>query len=370
MSLEIIDSGVIDSRPGRGAFFPVVSPLRDGTFLCTQFVGASLGADDVRMELLRSGDGHTWTNTGLIEGGALTQVGGYAFRSSQIYEDNDGAWLLRFNRFHFQSDTIFDDEGCEQPSDMLIARSVDRGETWSEPEVVPVALPSDRYAWHGIGLMLRFPSGRWLYPFETGKPIGCTEGAPFIAGAVASPDQGKTWEQTVVVASDPAGRILYYDQTGCVLPDGRAYVMAWTHDAATGRDITNHVTISDDEGLTWSEPRATNLRGQCCIPIALADGRVAAVYNYRHEPHGVRVALSDDLVSFDTKNEIVVFDAGEEAMIHEARSDSAFDMNLTIGFGRPFGTALPNGDLYTAFWCTREGITHTRWVRLRVPPGT
>jgi hypothetical protein len=363
--LRIIDQGILSRQTGHGAFFPVVTLLRDQSLVCTQFVADSLGADKTRMEMLHSDDGVSWTNAGLIEGGALTQEDGYAYRSSQLYEEDDGGWVLRYNRFHFRSEVIFDAEGCEQPSDMLIARSVDRGETWSEPEVVPVDLSPERYAWHGIGSMLRFPSGRWLYPFETGKPIGGIEDAPEIAGAVVSLDRGASWNQTVTVARDPSGRILYYDQAGCILPDGRTYVMMWTYDAEAKEHINNHITISEDEGLTWSQPQATNLRGQCCIPIALPDGRVAAIYNYRHEPQGVHVALSEDLVSFDTDNEAVVFDAGDDAMIREAHSDSVFDENLTIGFGRPFGMALPNGDLYTVFWCTREGVTHTRWVRLR-----
>ena len=366
MTLDVIDSGIIDSKPGRGAFFPVVTRLRDGTVLCTQFVGQGLSDRNAKMELLRSDDeGCTWTNTGPIGGGALVQAEGEAYRSPQIYEDDEGAWLLRFNRFRFQSESIFDAEGCEQPGDMLIAKSTDRGATWSEPEVVPVALPRDRYAWHGIGLMVRFPSSRWLYPFETGKPLGCKEPSPDVAGAVVSPDRGKTWEETVVVANDPSGRLHYYDQMACLLPDGRACALLWTHDEVAKQDVNNHVTLSDDEGRTWSEPRPTNLRGQCCVPVALLDGRVAAVYNYRHEGQGVHVAVSEDLVNFDTQNEVVVFDAGDDAMVREPRSDSALDMNLTIGFGRPFGTALPNGDLYAAFWCTRDGVTHTRWVRLQ-----
>lgn len=366
MPLEIIDSGTIDHRPGRGAFFPVVTPLRDGALLCTQHVADSLGADTAQMELLRSDDGgNTWTNTGLIQGGALTQKDGMAYRSPQICEDDRGTWILCFNRFRFVSEVMFDADGCEQPSDVLTTRSSDQGATWTEPEVIPVDLPRDRYAWHGAGLMLCFPSGRWLYSIETGKPVGATEEAPIVSAAVVSQDQGKTWGQTVVVASDPSGHFSYWDQMASVLPDGRAYTMLWSHDLVAREDLPNHIAISEDEGLTWSEPRATNLRGQVCVPIALPDGRVAAVYNYRHDPQGVRVALSEDLVNFDTDNEVVVFDAGDDAMIAEPRSDSALDMNLTIGFGRPFGTILPNGDLYTTFWCTREGVTHTRWVRLR-----
>ncbi len=365
MNLEIIDSGTIDHQPGRGAFFPVVGELGDGSLVCAQFVGDSLGGDEARMELLCSQDGASWTNTGLIEGGGLTQEEGYAYRSPQVFEGDDGSWVLRYNRFRFVSDIMFEDGGGEQPCDMLIARSTDRGETWSEPEIVPVDLPPERYAWHGIGLVLRFPSGRWLYPFETGKPIGAEEFPTLIAGASASADRGKTWNETTRVASDPHGQTFYYDQASCILSDDRAYTTLWTYAPETNEHLNNTFVISEDEGRTWSEPQETNLRGQCCVPMPLPDGRVAAIYNYRHEPQGVHVALSEDLINFDTDNEVVIFDAGDAATIKEARSDAALDMNMVIGFGRPFGMTLSNGDLYTAFWCTREGVTHTRWARLR-----
>ena len=66
-----------------------------------------------------------------------------------------------------------------------------------------------------------------------------------------------------------------------------------------------------DEGQTWSLPVKTNLKGQVCCSIALADGRVAAIYNYRREPQGIRVALSEDLRHF--VDVLTVFDASSEA---------------------------------------------------------
>ena len=39
---------------------------------------------------------------------------------------------------------------------------------------------------------------------------------------------------------------------------------------------------------------------------------------------------------------------------------------MLIGFGRPGGALFPDGDVMTYYWCTTEGVTHTRWTRLRV----
>ena len=94
---------------------------------------------------------------------------------------------------------------------------------------------------------------------------------------------------------------------------------------------------------------------------------MAAIYNHRHDPHGIHVALSEDLETFDRDNEMVVFDAGAEAQLGETSTDTFFEEHLLIGFGKPCGHYEPDTDtLLTYFWCTSGGVTHTRWVRLGV----
>ena len=137
-----------------------------------------------------------------------------------------------------------------------------------------------------------------MYPLETWKPEGY-EGPPDQkAAAVFSADQGQTWGEFTVIADDLTGALLWWDQMCALLPDGRIYTLIWTHQYGTSEDLTNHWVISEDGGRTWSEPRPTNLRGQVCTPIPLPDGRVAAVYNFRHEPQGIHVALTEDLGAF------------------------------------------------------------------------
>ena len=122
------------------------------------------------------------------------------------------------------------------------------------------------------------------------------------------------------------------------LPDGRIYTLIWTHQYGTSEDLTNHWVISEDGGRTWSEPRPTNLRGQVCTPIPLPDGRVAAIYNFRHEPQGIHVALTEDLEHFDVENEVVVFDAGKEATLGEPENENFLAEHMQIAFGKPGGT--------------------------------
>ena len=248
---------------------------------------------------------------------------------------------------------------------MLLFWSEDKGRMWSPPQVVPVDLPPEKYTANGAGSLLILAADRWMYPLETWKPAGY-EGRPDQkAAAVFSSDQGKTWGDFTVVADDTSGKLLWWDQMGDCLPDGRIYTLLWTHIYGTSEDMNNHWVISDDQGKTLSRPKETNLRGQVCTPIPLADGRIAAVYNFRHEPQGIHVAISEDMSNFDVDQEAVIFDAGVEATLGDPEGKNFLEEHLLITFGKPVGKQLPSGDILTYFWCTAGGITHTRWVRLR-----
>lgn len=363
--LEIVDQGILSREAGRGAYMPFITPLADGTFIACQHVGQGLGSPDNHIEVLRSQDGRTWINEGPLNGEVPED--GWAYRGPQISELPAGRLVMTATRFEAGEGALFDpDSEALQRPEMLLFWSEDRGRTWSEPQVVPVGLPPEKYTWNGAGTLLQLAPDRWMYPLETWKPEGY-EGPPDQkAAAVFSADQGQTWGGFTVVADDPTGALLWWDQMGAVLPDGRIYTLLWTHRYGTSEDLNNHWVISEDQGRTWSEPRPTNLRGQVCTPIPLPDGRVAAIYNFRHEPQGIRVALTEDLTTFDVENEVVVFDAGAEATLGTPDGENFLAEHLLIAFGKPGGVRLPDGDLLTYFWCTSGGITHTRWVRLRI----
>ncbi len=364
--LRIVDRGVISSRRGLGAYMPTIAPLADGTWVAAQHVGQSLGSSDNHIEFLISRDGATWENRGSIHGSEGADER-YTYRAPKIVAVPDGRLLISADRYPQNTGALFDLESeTLSRSEMLLIWSNDRGETWAEPQIVPVDLPPERYSWNGTGPVLQVNPNRWIYTLETWKPEGY-EGPPDQkSAAVFSADGGQTWGELTATADDPENRLMYYDQMGAVLPDGRVCILLWTHLDGTSQDLNNHWVVSSDEGRAWSAPKPTNLRGQVCAPIALSDGRLAAVYNFRHEPQGVRLALSEDLEHFDVENEVVVFDAGAEATMGPPAADSFHAEHIQIAFGKPGGLQLPDGDLLTYFWCTSEGVTHTRWVRLQL----
>ncbi len=365
--LEVIDEGILSRVPGRGAYMPSITELGDGSLVACQHAGSELGSPDNHIEVLRSSDGgRTWGNQGSIHDVAPPHDG-WAYRGPDIQVVSDGHLVMTATRFEVGESKLFDpDSEALQRPEMILFWSEDAGRNWSVPQIVPVDLPPDRYTWNKAGDLLQLAPDRWMYPLETWKPEGYRGPPDQKAAAVFSSDQGQTWGKFTVVADDLTGRCLWWDQMNARLSDGRIYTMLWTHLYGTSEDLVNHWVVSSDEGRSWSEPRRTNLRGQVCTPIPLPDGRVAAIYNYRHDPQGVRVAVTDDLSHFDLENEVIVFDAGAEATLGKTDHDNFLAEHLLIGFGKPKGIVLRDGTVLTFYWCTSGGVTHTRWVRLTI----
>ncbi|MBM3948307.1 MAG: exo-alpha-sialidase [SAR202 cluster bacterium] len=365
--MKLVVEGVISRRKGRGAYMAAITSLPDGNLIACQFVGKSLASSDNHIEVLRSVDGGaTWSNEGSTHGGG-PPADGWAYRAPHIYAVPGGRLMLTATRFDTSRQAqTFDPKTHElQHPELLIFWSDDVGRTWSSPQVIPVPLPRERYTTNGAGVFFQLAPDRWMYPIETWKPVGYKGPPDQMAAALFSSDQGRTWGELTVVAHDPAHNLLYWDHTGTVLPDGRIYIMAWTHRYSANEDLPNHYVVSSDQGRTWSQPMPTNLPGQACAPVALPDGRVVTIYNHRRQPAGVRAAVTRDLVRYDLDNEVVLFDAGKEDLLGSPDPSNVLAVNMAQGFGKPGGVLLPDGAVMAYYWGTVDGISHTRWARLQ-----
>ena len=106
-----------------------------------------------------------------------------------------------------------------------------------------------------------------------------------------SHDGGYTFEPSVVVAHDPANRLLFWDERLAVDPDsGRLVGMFWTHDRVAAAGLQRaHRLVEDarwhDRGPIRSTPDSPGKsRGRWSFP----GGRVLCVYVHRHWPPSLR----------------------------------------------------------------------------------
>ena len=159
---------------------------------------------------------------------------------------------------------------------------------------------------------------------------------------VRSTDRGQTWRDPALVARIDEGLLtepaLLYTRSGILLCMMR-------------EDVTRimHLTLSDDAGVTWSQPRPTRIDGYPPHLLVLPDGRVLCTYGQRQPEYSIRAVVSDDDgESWSTADPLLI-------RRHLPNRD----------LGYPSTMGLPNGSLITVYYCQDEagvtGVEYTIW---------
>jgi len=147
-----------------------------------------------------------------------------------------------------------------------IIRSTDGGLTWSQP------LQIQRLWCGALRCMIQLKSGRVVLVGQSVIPWSHT------TLTYVSDDQGQTWKASNEIH---VGDAKSHDHDGAMeatvleRKDGSIYMLIRT---TTG---FLHESLSTDGGLTWSEPKPTQItNGHCCATMTrLASGRVSMLWN-------------------------------------------------------------------------------------------
>lgn len=128
------------------------------------------------------------------------------------------------------------------------------------------------------------------------------------AFVLRSTDAGATWGDEITMAADPEGKIDMQEPTITQTRGGDIVALLRT---ANAEDHLYTVRSADD-GKTWSAPERTPLIGHPADLMVLPDGRVFAVFGYRHKPFGVRACVSDEHGrTWDADRVMVIADRGD-----------------------------------------------------------
>jgi len=282
--------GIVRADPGRSgrrtALLPTrtvqchaanLMPLANGDLACVWFAGTQEGLSDisVHMSRLPSG-GDSWTDAQRLDDDPT--------RSEQnpiLFPAPDGRlWLLYTSQRFGNQDTAV----------VRYRTSLDLGRTWSPP----ATLIGDAGTFVRQPLHLR-PDGAWLLPvFHCRSRPGERWTGSFDTSAVMiSPDQGKSWSHHDV--PDSVGAV----HMNIVAVGGAELIALYRSRFADWI----HLSRSRDGGETWSRPEATSLpnNNSSIQATALADGRVAVVYNASSAANatGRRQNLYDDIADED-----------------------------------------------------------------------
>jgi hypothetical protein len=193
-------------------------------------------------------------------------------------------------------------------------RSTDRGYNWQLPPVIVPHYHLDSI--YGTTNYLKLPNGDVLaavggYPYPphgaeplddgshgeaTRSPNDEAQRRPSRNVLYVSKDQGLNWYFLSTIALE------LRDEMGAAYPaltrfsDGRLMCLSGfrTEKGVPVNSCWTTANFSDDDGLTWSEPKRINQLGDQANVCRLRDNRLVSVYGYRFVPYGLRGVVSED----------------------------------------------------------------------------
>lgn len=351
--------------------YPLSIGLKDGSVCCVYRQGSSKHSVDSQLMMQTSGDlGETWLDPQVVFDG-LKRTPPTTLVSPGLCQTADGHLLVMFGAIEGLTPGVymFSQEGRELPHPLLVTRSADGGQSWSEPRLVPQPTLAS------AGVTSRpFPlaDGKICVPLEYKlAPTG-----PNGSAMIFSRDHGETFDPPIIVAADHSGELNLCDARYAILPDGQILALLWTFREDTEETIAVRRSCSSDGGQTWTVPEDIGFVGQITAPVVLPDGSVVAASNYRLPPEGIRLWGSRDCgKSWAGLGPIQMWDADASCMLgelavspEEATVDAGgiWEALDRFTFGTPDLVLLSDGSLLMTYYATLNGITHVRACRFQV----
>lgn len=355
----------------RFSAFAGIMLCHDGTILVTFQNGSAKNAADTNVRIMASSDGGaTWA---CRHSGFETTWEGTPGSMSCLYLTETGPeHLLGHFCWVDRTDPTLPLASPETqgilPTKILVSESGDEGVSWGALREV-LLRPHTGNA--STGPVIVLSDGLLALPYESWKEYHDTSHGEHAANLRLSHDGGKTWEGLATVARDPTGRLLYWDQRLCVVPeDGSLVAMFWTYDREAERDTHIHIAWGSPDGKTWTKPVSTGIAGQITSPLALGDGRLLAAYVHRHRPPSLRAVLSDDMgKTWHAEEELVFYEsqAGKESGMEGTRDFGDYWADMGVwSFGHPAPVLLPDGTVFVAFYAGDKEGTSIHGVRVEV----
>ena len=240
--------------------------------------------------LVSTDDGKTWKATPAFKN--TKRFGPWP--GGAILRTRDGAVLYAFMNKNERGGKWDQKTGGPKPDMRLpvyVVRSLDEGKTWEEPILV-----QDGYC-GCIHQMIQLKSGRVVLASQ----LAVRDPGRHVTVTYASDDNGKTWRRSNIIDLGKYGG--YGDHGGGIectivqLKDGRLWMLLRTY---RGRFSEAY---SDDDGLTWKDVRPSKIAasGAPGILHRMASGRIVLLWNRFIDPvkrtgrrEQLSMAFSDD----------------------------------------------------------------------------
>ena len=369
-AISVVDHHVIYENPNpqirsRHGYFSGLVKLPSGELLALFALGEALEATDVTTVVSRSRDqGHHWQ----LEGPLHERDAEHRYDSDYMKPAllNDGTLIATGYRFHRddpdQPIVNTETDGL-RGGDNLVSFSRDEGHTWTRPRVISRTHP-ELIETSGPSLQLRrdtiLVAGSLFPMWEDG-----TNPSGVVGVLLRSDDGGESWNDDTIFFRDQAGRYAPSEPRLCELQEDRVVALCWTMDHVQATNLANHVTVSHDGGMSWSEPIDTGIQAQASNLIHWEDDLLLTIHCHRE---GDDIGLYVRVVNFanDRWQVIDELNIWENAPAMKVAAYATMAANLK--FGQPSLLRLDNGDVLATYWAIEDGQGRIRAHRLRVHP--
>ena len=164
--------------------------------------------------------------------------------------------------------------------EIFYAVSDDAGKSWSDRVALDCAWHNSVEASAPITVL---SDGSWASPIAGFPKWDGSSAGRNCGRLMRSFDNGKTWNDNVVCTAFPSDEVTCYEQRLCQLDNGTIVVISWNENVRTGERMNNHITISTDNGKTFSEPIDTGIRGQASSILSLGGNKILTVHAVRRD---------------------------------------------------------------------------------------
>ncbi|MCM8759439.1 MAG: glycoside hydrolase [Candidatus Omnitrophica bacterium] len=359
---EIIDSGFVFNAEKDTDHAVACGPrclVTTEDIICSFMVQSGLGINDFKPVLMRSYEGKKWQDMSFPWKHLSNQYS--IFGSISCSNDGEIFFFGTRTKIDIPGESFWrnENQGLKE-NELVYARSLDNGKTWTEFSVIPKPFLCSAEA---PGAMCITKSGSWhvcYSPYNTFDSNNFVERNQVVL--LTSRDKGKTWSYTRMLSFEE----LYSSAAEAwvvELADGRLFGTCWKINQKNGSDFSNPYAVSEDDGRTWSKTQPTGIMGQTPALAPLPDGRIFFIYNQRRvPPYGIRLALISVL---DVGLRI---DADEMIYCVEKPSIDAFLKShsdwTNFNFGEPHVAILPDKTILAVFWCIEPENRGIRYIRL------
>ena len=360
-AIKVIDHHVVYDNPipnlkSRHGSFPGMVGLPSGDLVTLFVLGEAFDAANSETYVTRStDDGRTWELQGPLC--AEPEAMKSALKSTLL---DDGTLVALGYGWERDDPEI----GCNPetggmpPGRNFVSFSADDGHTWTKPEAVPFSRPE---VLETSGPCIRLSTGELFATGATFKMWDGTTPSGNVGVVIRSADGGRTWTDDRLFFE--AENVCAYETRSCEMQPGRVVVMIWMFDEKAGTSRTNHVVVSHDAGVTWSDTIDTGIPAQASNLMYLGGDRLMTIHCHRsEEPIGlfVRVVdLAND--SWKVLDETCIWSRAGAADITSLES-----MGTALRFGQPSLLRLANGDILATHWSIEDGQGRILTHRLRV----